>query len=73
MEFTGVTGWVEELRVIKTAKEIDFIRQAAKIGDQAFAELLPKIRSGIKETELALELEFLMRRAGASGMSFAPP
>ncbi len=72
VEFVGITGWVQELRIIKTAKEIDFIRQAAKIGDQAFAELLPKIRSGIKEVELALELEFLMRRAGASGMSFNP-
>ncbi|MFY9526018.1 MAG: M24 family metallopeptidase, partial [Limnochordia bacterium] len=62
----------EELRSIKTEQEIENIRQAAKIGDQAFAELLPKIRSGVSEIEIALELEFLMRRAGASGMSFSP-
>ena len=72
VEFIPVSGWVEELRSIKTEQEIENIRQAAKIGDQAFAELLPKIRSGVSEIEIALELEFLMRRAGASGMSFSP-
>lgn len=72
VEFLGITDWVQELRIVKTPREIEFIRKAAKIGDQAFAELLPKIRSGVSEKELALELEFLMRRAGASGMSFSP-
>lgn len=72
VEFIPVSGWVEELRSIKTEQEIENIRQAAKKGDQAFAELLPKIRSGVSEIEIALELEFLMRRAGASGMSFSP-
>jgi Xaa-Pro aminopeptidase len=72
VEFIPVSGWVEELRSIKTEQEIENIRQAAKIGDQAFAELLPMIRSGVSEIEIALELEFLMRRAGASGMSFSP-
>lgn len=72
VEFVGISGWVQKLRMIKTEEEIEFIHQAAQIGDQAFAELLPSIRSGVSEQELALELEFLMRKAGASGMSFAP-
>lgn len=70
--FVGITNWVEELRMVKTDAEIASIRRAAAIGDEAFAELLPKIRSGVTEQELALELEFLMRKKGASGMSFAP-
>lgn len=71
-EFVGVSGWVQELRMIKTTEEIESIRKAAKIGDEAFAKLLPKIRSGVAEQDLALELEFLMRKMGASGMSFSP-
>lgn len=72
VQFIGISGWVQELRMIKNQEEIDSIRKAAQIGDQAFAKLLPSIRPGITERELALELEFLMRKLGASGMSFNP-
>ena len=70
--FTGVKGWVEELRMIKSEEEVANIRKAASIADEAFAKLLPTIRSGLTEREIALELEFLMRKAGASAMSFDP-
>ena len=72
VQFVGVSGWTEELRMIKDQAEIESIRQAAKIADEAFAELLPKLRSGVTERDIALELEFLMRKKGASGMSFDP-
>lgn len=72
VEFTGIKGWVEELRMIKTEDEVANIRKAAAIADEAFAKLLPTIRSGLTEREIALELEFLMRKAGASAMSFDP-
>ncbi|MCK9524882.1 MAG: Xaa-Pro peptidase family protein [Limnochordia bacterium] len=71
-EFVGISGWVEELRMIKSEEEVANIRKAAAIADEAFAQLLPSIRSGVTEGEIALELEFLMRKAGASGMSFDP-
>ena len=71
-KFSGVSGWVEELRMIKSDDEIDNIRSAARIADEAFVQLLPTLRSGLTEREVALELEFLMRKAGASGMSFDP-
>lgn len=72
VEFIGIKGWVEELRMIKTKDEVANIRKAAAIADEAFAKLLPTIRSGLTEREIALELEFLMRKAGASAMSFDP-
>ncbi|NLL43902.1 MAG: aminopeptidase P family protein [Firmicutes bacterium] len=71
-QFLGVSGWAEELRMIKSEAEIENIKRAAKIADDAFAELLPKIRSGVTELDIALELEFLMRKRGASAMSFDP-
>ena len=72
VELKGSSGWVETLRMRKTPEEIERIRRAAQIGDEAFAELLPTIKSGLTEQEIALRLEFLMREKGASAMSFAP-
>lgn len=58
------------LRVVKEACEIEAVEKAAAIADQGFQHILSYIRPGITETEIALELEFFMRKAGASGLSF---
>lgn len=72
MELQPVKGWVEELRIVKEPWELDNLRRAAEIADHAFAQLLPQVQSGVKEKDLALELEFTMRKAGADGVSFSP-
>lgn len=69
---TPVQGLVEGLRQQKRSEELEAIRQAADIADQAFAAVLPAIRPGASEREIALELEFTMRRLGASSVSFDP-
>ncbi|MCQ2559974.1 MAG: Xaa-Pro peptidase family protein, partial [Clostridia bacterium] len=61
---------IENLRLIKEANEIERIARAVSIGDQAFEQLLPLIKPGVREQDLALELEFLMRKQGASETSF---
>ncbi len=58
------------LRIVKSGEEIKKIRQAQKITEEAFTELLNSVKIGAVERDLALELEFLMRRKGASGVSF---
>lgn len=58
------------LRAIKEPEELLKIRQAVKIADDAFAHILKYVELGQKEEEVALELEYVMRRAGASGGSF---
>lgn len=63
---------VEELRKVKDAGEIAAIKRAAVIGDQAFEYILGKIKPGVSERDLALDLEFYMRRQGAEAMSFEP-
>ncbi len=63
---------VEDLRRVKDAGEIDRIRAACAIADDAFMELLPRFASGITEEAFALALEFAMRERGASAMSFDP-
>ena len=58
------------LRQIKDRDEIKHIADAEKICDEAFSYVLDKIRPGVTEREIALELEFFMKRQGASALSF---
>lgn len=57
-------------RKIKDEEEVRFIREAEKIGDEAFLYILDKIRVGVSEKQIALELELFMRKCGAEGLSF---
>ena len=66
----ATTGLVTEFRLIKTPEELDTIRAAAKIADDAFSHILNVIKAGMTEVEVALELERFMRRAGAEGIAF---
>ena len=63
---------ISELRVVKTSEDIHKIRAAQELTEQAFHHILPQIRPGVTERELALEIEFYMRRQGAEGVAFDP-
>lgn len=62
--------FINKLRSVKSSAEIDLIRQAVKIADEAFTSVLEFLRIGQTEEEIAIEMEFNMRRSGASGHSF---
>jgi Xaa-Pro aminopeptidase len=65
-------GLIEELRLVKDAEELDRIRAAAKLADQALTEVLARGLAGRTERDVALDLEMTMRRAGAEAASFPP-
>jgi Xaa-Pro aminopeptidase len=65
-----IKGVIEELRMVKQNEELALMRKAAKISDKAFEYILPKIRPGIKERKLALDMEFFMKENGAEALSF---
>ena len=65
-----VAGLVERLRLIKDTDEIEKIRRAVILGANLLPAALSVIKPGIKETEIAAELELQARRSGAEGMSF---
>lgn len=65
-----VSGVVEKLRLIKSDSEIKILKEAAEIADAAFDHILHFIRPGVKEIEVANELEFFMRKQGAISSSF---
>ena len=61
---------VEELRVEKDDGEIEAIRGAGKLTAEVFEELLPLVRPGVSEKDLAAEVDYRMRRKGAEGVGF---
>lgn len=74
-EFAGVrlveaSKLLGQLREIKDREEIEIIRQAVEITDRAFKQILNRIKLGVEEREISLELEFFLRREGASAASF---
>lgn len=69
-ELIPTSGLVEKLRLIKTEAEIKILKEAADIADAAFKHILDFIRPSITELDVANELEFFMRKAGATSSSF---
>ncbi|MFV9510807.1 M24 family metallopeptidase [Tepidibacillus sp. LV47] len=70
MKLVPLSQVIEQLRMIKDETEIQLIRKAAQIVDQTFNHILTLIKPGIREVEVALELEYKMRQLGAQGASF---
>jgi Xaa-Pro aminopeptidase len=69
-ELVPVSGLIEKLRLIKTDAEIKILKVAADIADAAYKHILDFIRPGKTELEVSNELEFFMRKAGATSSSF---
>lgn len=63
-------GKVEVARALKDPGELAIMRDAARIACSSWEETLPLVKPGVREIELAAELEFRMRRKGASGAAF---
>ncbi|HZE25733.1 MAG TPA: Xaa-Pro peptidase family protein [Terriglobales bacterium] len=61
---------VEQARMVKEAEEIEAIRAAVTTGAGLFDRALEVMRPGISEVEIAAEMEYAARKAGAEGMSF---
>jgi Xaa-Pro aminopeptidase len=73
VELVAAGGAVEDLRAVKEPAEIDRIRAAAALADDAFREVvLEGTVVGRTERHVALDLEIAMRRRGAEAASFPP-
>ena len=69
-DFVPVSGLIEKIRLIKTEEEINIIKAACEIADNAFTHILGFIEPGKTELEVSNELEFFMRKQGATSSSF---
>ena len=66
----GASELLRSLRAVKTQDEINKIAEAQALTDEAFLHILDFISPLRTEKEVALELEFFMRRRGAEGVAF---
>ena len=65
-----VSGWLEAHRMLKSASEIELIRRSVATNSKAFELAVRRIRPGIRERDLAAEIDHQMRRLGAEKPSF---
>lgn len=70
IEFIPLTDQLDQLRAVKSPREIALIELSAGLASSAFEELLQCIKPGVSERELALKLEMLMKNKGADEKAF---
>ncbi|MDD5543187.1 MAG: aminopeptidase P family protein [Acidobacteriia bacterium] len=64
------SGWTEELRAVKSPEEVGAIESSLGLVEGAFEKTLLRVRPGVRERDLAAELEFHMKKHGAQKVSF---
>jgi len=70
VELVPVENWVETERQVKEPSEIERVAAACAVADAALEWLLPSLRPGLTEAEVALQLEWEMRTKGAEALAF---
>lgn len=61
---------MDHMRAIKDADELTLLQRAATIADVALAETVARMRPGMTERDVAVEVEYQIRLAGGEGPSF---
>ena len=69
---TTLDDAIRKQRIVKSDEEVKRICDAQAITDATFEHILPYIKEGVTEREIALEIEFFMRKEGADGNAFNP-
>ncbi len=66
----SVTSLLEKIRAVKDPFEVRKIKRSIGVLNRGFRAALDEIRPGRRERDVSLDLEFLMKRAGAEGLAF---
>ena len=70
LSFVNIGDAIEVIRQIKDADEIAKMQKAQDITDMAFSHVLSVINRNMTELDVAVELEYAMRKNGASAFAF---
>lgn len=70
VKLVPVNNIIENIRLVKSKDELKILKKAATIVDDTFEHILDYIKPGVSELEIANELEFYMRKKGATSSSF---
>jgi len=68
--FVSATDILRELRTVKGPDEIALMREAGRITEAAFADVIPKLKFGMTELDVVTEVDYQMRRHGSLGPTF---
>jgi Xaa-Pro aminopeptidase len=69
-ELLDPAPFVHELRLRKSAKEVEILRRAAAVTRDAHVEAMRRARPGVREYEVEAALEHAFRRAGSTGPAY---
>ena len=69
-KLVNVDEQLAQAMMVKSDWELSNIEKACEIAEDAYNELLPEIKEGMTETEVAALLEYKMRQKGAQGLAF---
>jgi Xaa-Pro aminopeptidase len=61
---------IEEQRMVKSAAELDLIRQSVATNSEAYSKTIRRVHAGAREMDIAAELEYQMRALGAEKAAF---
>ena len=67
---TNLTPFIEQMRLIKSADEIEKLNTAGKWADFAFKVGFEAVKKGVPESAVAAELEYALKKKGIMEMSF---
>lgn len=70
VELIGIDEAVENLRMVKDADEIAAIRASVLLNSKAFDRALKRFKPEMRESDLAAEIDYQMRKLGASEPAF---
>lgn len=70
IQFLSFAQELDPLRAVKTPWEVEHIREAVRVAEEAFSEVLELVRPGVSEGDIALELEYKLRKKGSEGVPF---
>ena len=70
VELVNADDAFKKAMTVKNEWELACIGQACAVAEESFNAILPEIKEGMTETELAALLEYNMRKRGAQGVSF---
>ncbi|MHB2170040.1 M24 family metallopeptidase [Alsobacter sp. R-9] len=68
--FVSATQILRTLRTVKSPEEIALMKEAGRMTEAAFAEVLPKLKLGMTELDVIAEVDFQMKRQGSLGATF---
>jgi len=70
IEVRDIGDLLSDLRAVKQPEEVDLMRKALEVTEDALWEVLGSIKPGVREYEVAAELEYCIKSRGVGELAF---